>query len=83
MIKKLSVNLWLTCIAAIVLLAFPAYAGTNASAAQKANRAVQGKARKAPSRKVGVARLRNLDQLREAFQRDQGKVRFVTILSPT
>jgi hypothetical protein len=83
MIKKLSVKLWLTCIAAILSLAFPAYAATNVSAAQKAKRAVQGKARKAPSHKVGVARLRSLDQLREAFERDQGKVRFVTILSPT
>jgi hypothetical protein len=83
MIKKLSFKLWLISIATIVSLAFPAYAGTNARAAQKAKRAVQGKARKAPSGKVGVAKLRSLDQLKEAFQRDQGKVRFVTILSPT
>jgi len=30
-----------------------------------------------------VVTLRDIDQLKEAFQRDIGKVRFVTILSPT
>ena len=81
--KKFSVKLWLISIAAIVSLAFPAYGSTNASAAQKAKRTIQGKTRKVRPSKVGVARLRSLDQLKEAFQRDQGKVRFVTILSPT
>lgn len=32
---------------------------------------------------VKVIELRNLEQLKEAFQRDSGKVRLVTILSPT
>jgi len=30
-----------------------------------------------------VVTLRKIDQLKEAFQRDAGKVRFLTILSPT
>ncbi|HKA19288.1 MAG TPA: hypothetical protein VKN18_13445 [Blastocatellia bacterium] len=30
-----------------------------------------------------VVTLRDIDQLKEAFQRDAGKVRFITILSPT
>ncbi len=34
-------------------------------------------------RNAGVTELRNLDQLREAFQRDSGKVRLIALLSPT
>jgi hypothetical protein len=30
-----------------------------------------------------VVELRNIGQLQEAFERDAGKVRFITILSPT
>ena len=35
------------------------------------------------SRNAGVAELRNLNQLKDAFQRDIGKVRLIALLSPT
>lgn len=38
---------------------------------------------KKDGRKAGVTELRNLDQLKEAFQRDIGKVRLIALLSPT
>lgn len=34
-------------------------------------------------RKVSQINLKSIDPLKEAFQRDSGKVRLVTILSPT
>jgi len=37
----------------------------------------------AAKKAVRVIELRGIDQLKEAFQRDAGKVRLVTILSPT
>jgi hypothetical protein len=69
---SVKLRLWFIIIVAIASLALPAYAGTYSSTAQKAAR-----------RKSNVVELRSLDQLKEAFQRDQGKVRLVTLLSPT
>ena len=36
-----------------------------------------------PARRVGVTELRTIDQLKDAFQRDTGKVRMVVLVSPT
>ena len=58
----------------VVVLLFPLYSG-NSSAAQKKERS--------QTKSGQVIQLRSIDQLKEAFQRDGGKVRFVTILSPT
>jgi hypothetical protein len=69
---SVKLRLWFISITAIVSLALPAYAGTYSSTTQKAS-----------PRKANVVELRSLDQLKEAFQRDQGKVRLVTLLSPT
>lgn len=69
-------------LALLIMMAFwffPADSG-NSIAAQKAakqkNKAVKKNA-------VQVIELHNTDQVKEAFQRDKGKVRLVTILSPT
>jgi hypothetical protein len=44
----------------------------------------EGLSKRKDARNAGqVVPLRKIDQLKEAFQRDAGKVRFVTILSPT
>lgn len=83
--NRLAVNLrlWFISLAAIISLALPAYSGTYSGSTQKAKRGVQAKTQKAAPRKVSVVELRSLDQLKEAFQRDQSKVRLVTLLSPT
>jgi len=65
----------------LVVLAFlvlPSYS-VSSFAEQK-----KDKQTKPPVIKAGqVIELRKIDQLKEAFQRDTGKVRLVTILSPT
>jgi hypothetical protein len=44
----------------------------------------EGLSKRKDARNSGqVVTLRKIDQLKEAFQRDAGKIRFVTILSPT
>lgn len=43
----------------------------------------QSGAVKRDGRNAGITELRNLDQLKEAFQRDNGKVRLIALLSPT
>lgn len=68
----------LALLAIAACLIFPSYSGSS-FAAQK-----QEKQKKPVTAKAGqVIELRKIDQLKEAFQRDAGKVRFVTILSPT
>lgn len=75
-LKQTKNNLVLLAIAAFLI--FHSYSG-NSLAAQK-----QAKQKKPVVAKAGqVIDLRNIGQLKEAFQRDAGKVRFVTILSPT
>ena len=75
--KRMSRNLALLAIVAFWV--FPSSSG-DCLAAQKAAK------RKRPPVAKGagkVTALRRIDQLKEAFQRDAGKIRFVTILSPT
>ena len=68
----------LALLAIVASLSFPSYS-SKSFAAQK-----QDKQKKTVVAKAGqVIELRKVDQLKEAFQRDDGKVRFVTILSPT
>lgn len=69
----------LALLAMVAFLVFPSYSSSTL-AAQK-----RGKPDKAVATKnaVKVVSLRKIDQLKQAFQRDSGKVRFVTILSPT
>ena len=68
----------LAVVALAGFLVIPYSFGT-ASAAQK-----KGERKKAAvAEAVPVVELRHIEQLKEAFQRDAGKVRFVTILSPT
>ena len=65
--------------ALLPLLIFPSDFG-DSFAAQKTAR------QKPPTiskRAVQVIELHNLEQLKEAFQKDTGKVRLVTFLSPT
>ena len=66
-------------LAIIMFLVLPVYAGSTFASQKKKPRL------KSPVKKnaVQVIQLRNLEQLKEAFQRDQGKVRLLTILSPT
>ena len=61
-------------LAAIVLLAGDA---TVSSAGQKSRGAA------VVSRRVRRSPLQNVDRLKEAFQRDAGKLRMVVLLSPT
>ena len=65
----------LALLAIVASLSFPSYS-SKSFAAQKQKKPVVAKAGQ-------VIELRKIDQLKEAFQRDDGKVRFVTILSPT
>lgn len=74
---------WLICLAAVILMASHAYAGSDPGVAQRAKKRGREEAQKNALRRVNVVELRSLDQLKEAFQRDHGKVRLVTLLSPT
>ena len=75
--KHISRNLALLLSAAF--LAFPffsdGYFAAHRNAEQKKTDHKKDSAR--------VIELRNIEQLKEAFQRDAGKVRLLTILSPT
>jgi hypothetical protein len=75
--KQISKNLVL--LAMIAFWIFPSYSG-DSFATQKA---VKRKTKAVKKRAVQVIELRNTDQMKEAFQRDKGKIRLVTILSPT
>ena len=69
---------YLALLAIVTFLVLSSYSN-NSFAAQK-----KEKQKKPVVAKAGqVIQLRKIDQLKEAFQRDAGKVRFVTILSPT
>jgi len=68
--------------ALLAIIAFwfsPSYSG-DSIAAQKAAKQKKPLVAKGAGK---VIALRKIDQLKEAFQRDTGKIRFVTILSPT
>lgn len=68
-------NLTLLAVAAFLI----SFSSSDSFAGQKKN-----KQKKSAASKAGqVIDLRKIDQLKGAFQRDVGKVRFVTILSPT
>lgn len=56
-----------------MFLGFPSCAGDSFATQKKRSVAKAGQ----------VIELRRIDQLKEVFQRDAGKIRFVTILSPT
>jgi hypothetical protein len=58
---------------------FPSYYGNSFATQKSAKRKTKAVKKIA----VQVIELRNIGQLKDAFQRDAGKVRFVTILSPT
>jgi hypothetical protein len=75
--KQIGKNLAL--LATIAFLIFPAYSGSSFAAQRAAKRKTKAVKKSA----VQVIDLRNTDQMKEAFQRDKGKIRFVTILSPT
>ena len=79
MMKQKRISRNLTLLAIVVFLVFPSYFGVFL-AAQKA---AKGKTKLVKKHVVPVIELHNLEQLKEAFQRDAGKVRLVTILSPT
>jgi hypothetical protein len=66
-------------LAMAALLIFLSYSA-NCFAAQKESRRTK---RAITKKTITVAELRNLEQLKKAFQRDAGKIRLVTILSPT
>ena len=69
----------LALLALVVVWSFLSYPG-DVFAAQRKEKPKKAAVAK---RAVPVVELRNLEQLKAAFQRDAGKVRFVTILSPT
>ena len=69
------------CLAMATILAcavIPQSAGENASANPREPRRSH-----AQSSRVRVALLRSVDELKEAFQQDSGKVRLVVLVSPT
>jgi hypothetical protein len=66
-------------LAILTLFILPAYFG-DAIAAQKATKQKKPTVKK---RTVQVVDLKSIEQLKEAFQKESGKVRLVTILSPT
>lgn len=53
------------------------------SAAEAANPSPQAKKAAKAVRRVSQINLKSIDPLKEAFERDSGKVRLLTILSPT
>jgi hypothetical protein len=72
-----SKNIVLLAMAALlILLSYSA----NCFATQKESRRTKHAITK---KTIKVTELRNLEQLKKAFQRDTGKIRLVTILSPT
>jgi hypothetical protein len=69
----------LVLLAIITLLIFLSYSG-NCFATQKESRRTKHVITK---NRTIVTELRNLEQLKKTFQRDAGKIRLITILSPT
>jgi hypothetical protein len=63
----------------VAFLVFPSYSNTCFAEQKKEKRKKPLVTKSA----VKVIELRKIDQLKEAFQRDAGKIRLVTILSPT
>jgi hypothetical protein len=77
-VKQIKISRSLALLAMATFLAFPLDAKISLAQSKmkhKKPRAIQNAGK--------VVELRNIGQLKEAFQRDAGKVRFVTILSPT
>jgi hypothetical protein len=74
-LKQKVINLTLLAVAAFLIC----FSSSESFASQKKNKQTKPAASKAGQ----VVDLHKIDQLKEAFQRDSGKVRFVTILSPT
>jgi hypothetical protein len=75
--KRASSNLAL--LAVMAFLIFPFYSGSSFAGQRKE----RSKKPLAVKKAVNVIELSRIDQLKQDFQRDAGKVRFVTILSPT
>lgn len=76
-LKQTSRNCALLAVLAFLIL--PASSG-NSFAAQKAAKPKKHLVKKS---EVQIVELHNIEQLKEAFQRNVGKIRLVTILSPT
>ena len=68
---------WLAIATLIVLAVVLFDLGAATSAAQRANQSVTAK------RKPRRSALGSVDQFKEAFQNDEGKVRLVALISPT
>ena len=69
-------------LALLVMIGF-CFSSSYAGASRAAQKAAKPKTKAVKPQTVQVTELRNADQVKEAFQRDKGKVRLVTILSPT
>lgn len=77
--KLTPMNRYLALLAIVAFLVFPSYSSSSFATQKKERSNSKPTAKKA----VKVTELRRIDELKHAFQRDAGKVRFVTILSPT
>jgi hypothetical protein len=62
----------------VACTAIPQSAGKRASA-----NSLERRQSRTLNRRVRIAQLRNVDELKEVFQRDFGKVRLVVLVSPT
>ena len=73
------VQLILSCVLLTTFITFPHYSGASAGAntSAQANKAARAK------RQRNIIDLKSIEPVKEAFQRDSGKVRLVMILSPT
>ena len=69
----------LACLLLAIPLALPQLTGAVAAA----NPPQQARKPAKPVRRVSQVTLKSIDPLKEAFERDSGYVRLVTILSPT
>jgi mercuric ion transport protein len=69
-------SLWLVAGLVILFAAFPYYSGALMSALNRDSSQVGAVS-------AQIADLTNLDQLKQRFQGDNGKVRLITLLSPT
>jgi hypothetical protein len=67
----------------LVVLAIVAFGLSLSAHSLAAQKTAKGKTKIVTKKAVAVTELRNIEQLKEAFQRDVGKIRLVTILSPT
>ena len=74
--KQKTKLLWLLLLLIFFIVSFSVDSLASQKAAKRKTSIVKKKT-------VAVIELRNIEQLKEAFQKDIGKIRLVTILSPT